>query len=175
MERFSLDNTGYLEVDGRSVCLTQKQMRELGLRKNSFNIVDGELVYYLNELGNVVTKHFNINVDDDFIMMDCGKIVNNEDLMEQRKFRKDLDDLIFKFAVEHNYLVKDLYNLSTLKFKISYNLELGDYEVIQVKGSYIDYNSIYFDTKEHAIECLTKVVLPYSKKIRNFWSWDYNY
>lgn len=176
--KLNINKDGKLELNGQVTKLTNKQMEDLGLNnKFEFRIEDKDEVYYINKCGEVKSKYFFKNDNNDVIMRDNYKYSKNKCLMEQQALRRNLNDLILGFAVENDFLSNQVSDPRILKFFILINYYGEDLlytEIRKVKYS-LNFETIYFNNEDGCKKCINKVILPYLKKHKEEWDWDYGY
>lgn len=180
MKDIKFNKNGELEVNGKSIKLTEEQMSELDLKDNPFNVKIGDNVHYINNINEVdcflYLRGRCQNGDywnwQDFLIA-AGKQCKSENLMKQRKLRRDLDDLIFKFAVENDCLHSNL-DIAGVRYFIFYDVCNGCFDVVDnYRITHI--GTIYFKDCESCRKCIKEVVEPYWEKHKDEWDWNYEY
>lgn len=155
-----------LTVGDKTIHLNKQQLKDLGIELNPFHIKDGDSLYYIDTFGKVDWVQFRHDDKEAVEMLKSGKICKDEDLMEQKKLRQNLNDLLWKFTNENGYYEK-MWEEDGYKWFIA-----NDYSEMKLRPMHDDaikaQGTTYFISEEIAQKAIEEIVIPYMKKHPEF-------
>lgn len=159
---------GYLEIDGKRIELTDKQVEQLLKDKEEsdlFKRKNEKKYHYIDSMGEVLNS-----IDNEYgVDNKRYKVANyctDKELMKQRALHETLDRLLWRFSMENDGDKINWSGSEKNKYMIYYDTYHSKFEVNSNATNH--YSFVYFYTKEIAKRAINEIIIPFMEEHPEF-------
>lgn len=155
----------YICINGKKAELTEEQMKALGIelpKVNPFDRVDyNQDYYFINGCGSVENDR-DSNHTVDGARFNAANYCTDKEIMQQRALHETLNRLLWRYSMTHDGDKIDWNNTHQLKYVIVFT-HYNSGPIFEVEQFTVTHSigSIYFTTKETALNAIEEIFKPF--------------
>lgn len=156
----------YIMLNGKRIDLTAEQIETLvgKKEKDPFERAEHNCAYCFIDTDGKVEWEDDVNTSYDVERYEAGNYCTDKELFDQRALHKVLDDLLFRYSMQHGGRDGE----ERLKWMISYNGDINPYFGTRCQHNFSTLGTARFINEEAAKAAIEEIVKPFMEKHPEF-------